>query len=185
MFKKIIACSAMVCAMSASAKQVEGIEIPDQLAANGSNLVLNGAGVRDKLFMDLYVAGLYLKTPGLTADQVVNADQPMALRLHIVSGLIDSEKMTSATKEGFELATSGNTAPIQKEIAKFINVFSEEIKEGDVFDLVYTPGQGVTTTKNGVSKGTVQGTEFKKAMFGIWLSDSPVHDGLKAELLGG
>lgn len=185
MFKKIIACGAMVCAMSASAKQVADVEIPDQLSAAGGDLVLNGAGIRDKLFMDLYVAGLYLKTPGLTADQVMTADQPMALRLHIISGLITAEKMVNATNEGFELSTSGNTAPIKAEIDQFIDVFREEIKEGDVFDLVYTPGVGVNVTKNGVDKGIVKGAEFKKAMFGIWLSDNPVHDGLKAELLGG
>lgn len=184
MFKKIIACGAMVCAMSASAMQIADVEIPDQINASGSDLVLNGAGIRDKMFLDLYVAGLYLQNKGLSADQVVNADQPMALRLHIVSGLITAEKMVNATNEGFELATGGNTGAIKSEIDQFINVFREEIKEGDIFDLVYVPGEGVTVTKNGVKKDTVKGVEFKKAMFGIWLSDNPVHDGLKAELLG-
>jgi hypothetical protein len=185
MFKKIIACGAMVCAMSASAKQVADVEIPDQMKAAGGDLVLNGAGIRDKMFIDLYVAGLYLQAPSASAEQVVSEDKPMALRLHIISGLITAEKMVNATNEGFELATGGNTAAIKAEIDQFINVFREEIKEGDIFDLVYVPGQGVNVTKNGVDKGIVKGTEFKKAMFGIWLSDNPVHDGLKAELLGG
>ena len=184
MFKKIIACGAMVCAMSVSAKQVADVEVPDQMSAGSSNLVLNGAGIRDKLFLDLYVAGLYLENKGLTADQVVNADQPMALRLHIISGLITAEKMVNATNEGVELSTGGITGAIMPEIYQFIIVFREEIKEGDIFDLVYVPGEGVAVTKNGASKGVVKGVEFKKAMFGIWLSDNPVHDGLKAELLG-
>ncbi|GAA3913281.1 chalcone isomerase family protein [Litoribacillus peritrichatus] len=184
MFKKIIACGAMVCAMSASAMQVADVEVPEKMSAGSSNLILNGAGIRDKLFLDLYVAGLYLESKGLTAEQVVNADQPMALRLHIISGLITAEKMVNATNEGFEMATGGNTAAIKSEIEQFISVFREEIKEGDVFDLVYVPGVGVNVTKNGVEKDVVKGVEFKKAMFGIWLSDNPVHDGLKAELLG-
>ncbi len=38
--------------------------------------------------------------------------------------------------------------------------------------------------KNGVKKGTIEGHDFKKALFGIWLGDNPADSGLKTGLLG-
>ena len=53
-----------------------------------------------------------------------------------------------------------------------------------MFDLVYLPGEGVRVLKNGEQKDTVGGLEFKKALFGIWLSDKPAQEDLKEKMLG-
>ncbi|MDV2080438.1 chalcone isomerase family protein [Marinobacter xestospongiae] len=168
----------------AMALTVEGVDVPDTYTAQQSELTLNGAGTRSKWFMDLYVGGLYTPQKASDATAVINADEPQAITLHIISGLITSEKMTSATLEGFESATGGNLAPIQSDVNAFLDVFSEEIKEGDVFDLVYLPGEGVRVLKNGDARATVGGLEFKKALFGIWLSDEPAQEDLKQKMLG-
>ena len=42
------------------AKQIGGIEMPNNLKIDNSELILNGAGLREKWFLDLYVGGLYL-----------------------------------------------------------------------------------------------------------------------------
>ena len=109
----------------------------------------------------------------------------MAINLHIISGMITSDKMVSATVEGFENSTGGNTQAIQPHIDEFISVFKEEIKEGDVFAITYEPGTGVSILKNGELKKTINGgLAFKKAVFGIWLSDKPAQESLKEEMLG-
>ena len=48
----------------------------------------------------------------------------------------------------------------------------------------YEPGKGVSVIRNGTVKVTVEGLDFKKALFGIWLSDDPIQDSLKEEMLG-
>jgi len=167
------------------AKEVAGIQIPDSIKAGEAQLALNGAGIRTKLFMDIYVGGLYLQKTANDANAIIVADEPMALKLHMVSGLITSDKMTSATTEGFENATNGNVKPIQTEINAFMDVFKEEIQENDIFDIVYLPGTGVEVYKNGKLKDTIKSNmEFKKALFGIWLSEEPAHEGLKESMLG-
>lgn len=98
--------------------------------------------------------------------------------------MITSDRMTEATLEGFEASTNGDMASIQSDIDQFMAVFKEEIKEGDVFDLVYVPGEGVKVRKNNEDKGIVGGLEFKKALFGIWLSDEPAQNSLKKKMLG-
>ena len=50
-----------------------------------------------------------------------------------------------------------------------------------LFDL---PGKGVLTFKNSKLLSTITGLDFKRSLFGIWLSDDPVDDDLKEGMLG-
>lgn len=176
---------AIVLSTTAATAQIKvgGAVLPATETFYGETVTLNGAGVREKLWIDLYAAGLYLNEKTTDAKKVLNAEKPMAIKLHIVSKLISSDKMISAVTEGFEKSTNGNTAPIQKEINTLISFFKEDIKKDDIFDLVYLPSKGIIAYKNGEEKGVVPGKEFKKALFGIWLSNSPADDNLKEQML--
>ena len=163
---------------------VEGVKVPNTMKAGEATLNINGAGVREKYFMDMYVCALYLKNKNTDAGAIMKADEAMALRLHIVSGLISSDKMKTAVDEGFINSTGGNTAALMTKINQFKAVFKEEIKEGDIFDLVYEPGKGVVIYKNGKVATTIAGLDFKTALFGIWLCNKPADGDLKTALLG-
>jgi len=163
---------------------VEGVEVPDTYTYQGERLTLSGAGTRSKWFMDLYVAGLYLSDDAGSAEVAARTDEAQAITLHITSGMITSERMTEATLEGFQAATDGDTDAIQADIDRFMAVFEDAIEEGDTFDLMYVPDEGVHVLKNGEYQDTVGNRAFKQALFGIWLSDNPVETGLKERLLG-
>ncbi len=155
--------------------EVCGEQFPEKVTVNGEKLVLNGAGLREKYFIgvDVYVAGLYLKERTTDAEEIINADETMMLKIKIVSGLVSSEKFKEATMVGFEASTDGNTAPIQEEITLFMRAFADEINKGDVFDIQYVPDQGIFVFKNDRPKPEVivEGLSVKKALFGIWLCD--------------
>ena len=53
-------------AAAAAAPAVGGVAFPATATAGGKQLVLNGVGLREKLWIDVYVAGLYLENK--TAD---------------------------------------------------------------------------------------------------------------------
>ena len=167
-----------------NAKEIEGINLPESLEVAKSKLILNGAGVRSKFFIDLYVGGLYLQNKSNNPREIIEKDELMAIRLHIISSLITSKKMENATREGFENATKGNTEPIKSQIEQFISVFKEKIEENDIFDLIYLPEKGLEVYKNGELKSRIEGLAFKRALFGIWLSDKPAQNSLKEEMLG-
>ncbi len=173
----------VVSSTAVAQKKVGGVTLPATQTFQNHSLQLNGAGVREKLWIDLYAAGLYLDQKNQNAQEILNADKPMAIKLHIVSKLITSDKMVEAVTEGFENSTNGNTAPIQDEINQLLGFFREDIQKNDVFDLVYLPNKGVVAFKNGKERGVVTGKDFKKALFGIWLSNRPADDGLKDDLL--
>jgi len=163
---------------------VAGVKVDAKMSLEGQSLVLNGAGTRVKMFMDMYVGALYLEKKSTNASEIMNSKEGAAIKLNIVSGLISSDKMISAINEGFENATGKKTAPLKAKIDKFKGFFKEEIKKGDVFIIINVPNEGVVVYKNGVKKGSIDGHDFKKALFGIWLCDKPADKDLKDEMLG-
>lgn len=164
--------------------EVAGVELPDNFQVGEAELSLNGAGVREKFWMDMYAGGLYTAQKMTDAQKVMDADAPMVIKIHIVSGLISSDKMSSAIEDGFKNSTKGNTKPYRVKIDKFISFFSDEITKNDVFDITYTPSSGVVVFKNDKELGSIEGVDFKKALFGIWFCDKPADKDLMKGMLG-
>lgn len=159
--------------------------IPDSLNVAGKKLVLNGSGTRTKFIISVYHAGLYLQKKTKDANKIIQANEPMAIRMSIISGFASADKMKTALKQGFANATNGNTAPIQPQIDQLIKAaFSGKVAKGDVFDLIYIPSGGTKVVKNGKALTVVKGLALKRALFGIWLSKRPAQSSLKGELLG-
>jgi hypothetical protein len=162
-----------------------GEQVPNKLSANGTELTLNGAGLREKLWLDLYVGSLFLETKSSDAKKVITADAPMAIRLQIVSGLITSDKMIDACKEGFQKSAKDGYTTSQAKKDQFINVFKmDEIVDGNNYNLVYTPGTGVQVYLDNKLKDTIAGLDFKKALFGIWFCSEPADEDLMEGMLG-
>ena len=101
MFKKFLfLCSVILIFTSIGyAKEVNGVNMPESIAVGNDTLVLNGAGIRTKFFIKAYVGGLYLKKKSGDANAIINADEPMVIKLHITSSMITSDKMKDATLE--------------------------------------------------------------------------------------
>ena len=170
--------------ISFAQKEISGVTPAKNITVNEQQLVLNGAGLREKLFLDLYVGALYVTNKSSNPKIIINANESMAITIDIVSGLISSEKMTSAIDEGFEKATNNNTAVLKDKIQAFKDAFKEEITKGDHYVIAYTKEDGTSVSKNGKKVSTITGYEFKKALFGIWLCDDPADEDLKEGMLG-
>lgn len=169
----------------AQSSKIGGIELKESIKLGKNTLQLNGAGQRTKLFIDLYIAALYLSNKSQDAQTIINADEPMLIQIHVISNLITSENLTRGTMEGFSKATNNKTEAIQAQINDFLDAFKETIKIGDMFEIVYLPNKGVTVIKNRhIVKTLAVDLTFKRALFGIWLSDKPAQQSLKDKLLG-
>ena len=186
MKKLLILLIAAVAVNSAVAQtEVGSVTLPNTVNFGGEDLMLNGAGIRKKAFvLKLYSGGLYLQNKSSNANDIVNADETMAIKLVITSSFVSSEAMSDAVREGFDASMNGNTSSLSSEIEKFIGFFSEEIVEGNTFDITYQKGTGVVAYKNGKELGTISGMAFKKALFGIWLGNDPADSKLKKAMLG-
>jgi hypothetical protein len=183
--KRVIVAMVAMCflATAAYAVDVDGVDLPDTAKAGGQDLTFNGGGKRVKFMMKVYVTALYLKQKSNDAAKIIAADEPMNVKLQITSGLVTPDKMKAAIDEGFEKSTNGNVAPLKAKIDAFTNIFKNQVK-GDSYDFAYVPGKGVEVFKNGALASTIEGLEFKKALYGIWLGDKPAQDDLKKKMLG-
>jgi len=182
----LIAVAALGTYTASAQMNVKGVNVEKNLTVDGNQLVLNGAGVRVKAFvLKLYVGGLYTTTKATNGMAVVNADQPMAITLDILSTLVTQDNMKEAITDGFEDSLSdAERKKLQPKIDKFIGFFNEEIVEGNEFQISYVPGKGTMAHKNGKLLGTIDGLDFKKGLFGIWLGEDPADNSLKSSMLG-
>ncbi len=180
----LLVLAVLLIAPSVFAIEVGGKNLPETITVGKDTLQLNGAGIREKWFMDIYAGGLYLKNKSSDANQIMNADEPMAIRMVVISGLMTQEKMVAALNEGFEKSTGGNIDAFRDKIDKYIAGHAGEIVADNVIEYQYIPGEGTSVFRNGEKRTTIDGLDFKKAVMGIWLCDEPAQESLKEKMLG-
>ncbi|WP_103068668.1 chalcone isomerase family protein [Aquimarina sediminis] len=185
MKKTVLILIALISLSSATAQiRVGKAILPYEENFGGVELKLNGAGMRQVLWIDMYAGGLYLAKKSKNPKEILDANETMAIKLNIVSGFVTQKKMIKAVQDGFIKATFGNTKTLDERINKFINFFSEPIVKNDIFDLVYVKDKGVVSYKNGKELGVIEGRDFKYALFKIWLGEQPASEDVKNGMLG-
>lgn len=170
---------------SAGAREVEGVNLPERITVDGQELVLNGAGVREKFFFDIYVAGLYLPQKETDAGKILAQDQPWRMVMHFLFRKVDSEKLADGWEEGFTANLEATRLDrLRARLDHFKSLFPT-MRRGEEIILDYRPGRGVLVNIEGQEKGVIGGSDFARALLSVWLGREPVTDELKAALLGG
>ena len=169
-------------AAPAFAADVNGVKLPDKVQANGQELTFNGGGQRSSMGFDVYAVALYLKQKSADAAGIVAADEPMDVKIQITSFMVTEDNMKSGIIEAFKESATGDIAPLKAKIDAFVGTF-KGLREHDVYDFAYVPGKGVEISVNGAASSVIEGLDFKKALYGIWLGDKPVQQDLKARML--
>ena len=150
-----------------------------------TKLVLNGAGVRDKMWVNLYVQALYLTEPTNDPEKILNSEQTIATRLHITSSLVTKKKLIQAIDEGITKSYKGDLSLIRERLDTFMSFFETQLEKEGYVDMVYSENSKTTAVYiNKKFIGEVPGKDFRKALFGIWLEENCVDRTLKKRLLG-
>lgn len=169
-----------------AAREIAGVNVPESITgADGVELKLNGAGIRSKLFIKVYIAGLYLQSPYSDAESVLADDGQKKMLMHFLYKKVEKAKLVGAWNEGFEANLGADQlAALADRIQAFNEMFAT-VNKGDTIHLDYLPGTGTVVTVAGEKKGVVEGRDFANALFAIWLGEKPVTSDLKTSLLGG
>lgn len=178
----LLAAVSMITAQ-AQTTEISDVTLQNSIDVDGTALQLNGAGVRSKYFLSLYVGSLYLENKSSDANKILYSNELKMMRLDVISSLITAEKMEETVRSGFKSSLGGDTSSLQSEIDSFIGVFKEEIEVGDVFKFI-TTGEVLKAYKNDKLLTTVEGEDFQRALFGIWLGNKPADKKLKGLMLG-
>ncbi len=171
---------------SIQAAEISGVFIKDQVTAeNGETLVLNGAGLREKLWVDVYVGSLYLVNKTDNVAEILSAPHASRIQMDFVYKEVAKKKLLKAWKDGFVKNQSKETmAALKERVEQFYGYFDQNVVAKDQYILDYVPGKGTTVTKNKKVLGLIAGEDFKNALMEIWLGNYPADKGLKKGMLG-
>jgi hypothetical protein len=158
---------------------------PDEIKYQNNTLIKNGQGTRIIFFMKVYEGSLYLENNSSKAEEILNKDAPMAIRIDVISSLVTADAMKKALSEGIQKSTDNNTSLIKNEIEQLSSSFNDDVTTGDFYEFIYLPKIGTHVLKNSELVELIGGIEFKKAFFGIFLSNNPIQKNLKKAMLGG
>jgi hypothetical protein len=169
-----------------NALEVSGVQLADSAHLGTSDLVLNGAGLRTKLFFKVYVAALYLTQKQTVANAIIADENPQRVALHMLRNLSDEQLLNAFNEAIAENHTKAEMAELEAPLKQMTDIFQlrKEIKVGDVITLDYLPGSGTQISLNGTVQGTIAGEKFHRALLKIWLGENPAQDSLKLKLLG-
>lgn len=168
------------------AGELAGVFIDDRITAeNGQTLILNGMGLREKLWVDVYVGSLYLTKKANNVGDVLAQSGALSIRMDFIYTEVSSNKLIKAWKQGFEKnQDDAKLEQLAERIEHFNSFFEQSAKKKDYFQFDYVPEQGTKVSKNGVLLGTIEGEDFKQALVEIWLGNYPADNGLKKGMLG-
>lgn len=168
---------------SAFAREVAGVNLQDSISVNGKTLVLNGAGIRKKMFIKVYAAGLYLEKKDANPATILAADAERRMAMHFVYS-VGKEKIAEAWTEGLT-ANVPNASPEMKAAFKTLESWMEDVDSGKGINLTYVPGTGTTVEVNGKVKGVLPGKPTADAILSTWIGPKPgPGDDFKAGILG-
>ena len=170
---------------SAQAAELAGVVLPDSKNIANKELHLYGLGLREKYWLDIYVAGLYLPSsfskPNLSSQEIIIAELPKSIHTEFIFPNVPKEKMIETLEENIQ--NNPKITQITQEKMHQCQSWMEDYTSGDKVIFDYVPNHGTTITVKGVVKGTISGSDFMQALFSIYLGPNPASEQLKRGLL--
>jgi hypothetical protein len=174
----------MALALPVSAAEVAGVKIDDSARVAGTPLVLKGAGLRKRVFFQVYAMGLYVQDA--KADPVAQAGAKR-VAIHMLRD-VGADQFIGALAEGIrDNHAEAEAKALEPRVAELGAIMAEvkEAKKGMAILLDWVPGAGTQVTIDGRPAGKpIAGEDFYRALLRIWLGERPVQEDLKKALLG-
>jgi hypothetical protein len=180
--KRLAAALALVLAAPTPAREVAGVKLDESATVAGQTLALNGAGIRKKLVVKVYVGALYLASPSADPEAIVSADAPKQVRMVFLRD-VGKDSILGAFRDGFDANSPDQAAQARADLDRVAGAIPD-MKEGGEMVVTYAPGQGTTLSATGGGTATVPGKPFADALFRNWLGPKPADGGLKKAMLG-
>lgn len=158
--------------------EMYGRSVPDELQRFGNTYRLSGCGLREFLFMDIYLLAFYLPDDSndITAIQSHNTGKIFVLDVLYEGSLPDDIP---------NLWRAPLAEQISSELLEILQEQYDKVDTGDRVEIAFQPGRGEAMRINGDIVIRDQGKELMPALTDLWLGDDPVSGNLKRLLLNG
>lgn len=173
---------ALAISTPAPAREVAGVKVEESASVGGQTLALNGAGIRKKFVVKVYVGALYVASPSSDPEAIVAADAPRLVRMVFLRD-VGKDSILGAFRDGFD-ANSGDQAAQAKADLERVAGAIPDLRKGAEMLVTYVPGEGTTLSATGGGTATVPGKAFADALLRNWLGTKPADADLKKAMLG-
>jgi hypothetical protein len=182
MRKIAVALSFLLLSSQSFALDVAGVNVAPTVAVQQKTLTLNGAGIRKKLFVKVYVGSLYTERKATTPAQLLADPGEKLIRMNFVHKKVEKEKIVEAFAEGFSKNSPGVAGTAEGKA--FLSWFTADFVAGDTVDISLSPDGTVAAMHNGKSLGTVRSPALAQGVLLIWFGEKPTDGDLKKGMLG-
>jgi hypothetical protein len=184
-YRVLVAIILFLSVFPACAKEIEGIDVAPHSVVEGSQLNLNGAGLRVFTLLivpiKIYVAAFYSPQQLGTPEEVMASTGPMAFDFTFLRAVGQSD-VTKAWSSQFAQSVSYTYPGYPHDRDSFISMFGS-LKSGGVEQVQFV-GTNTVVIDEGITKGTIPGREFQKSFLSLWFGTNPVSADLRSALLG-
>ncbi|MEF3255453.1 MAG: chalcone isomerase family protein [Deferribacterales bacterium] len=156
------------------------VNLQPQVEIKNHTLILNGYGIRKKMFFSIYECGLYLPSKTSSYEDVIKVDNKN-IRLHFLYKKLTPEDIKKTFKEAIE--KNSHDKLDSNTIQKFLSFFTFDIVSGDKIDL-YFDKDILTVYHNNKAIGSIENKILSKAIIDIYIGANPIDVSLKNKLLG-
>ena len=179
----ILAAATLVGVSVAHAADLDGVSMPDMRVVDGTQMHLNGIGLRtfSVLGIRIYVAGLYLQRRSDDPDAILHSSETKLLDIRFLRD-VDAEDARRAWQESFEQNCKAPCHLDPNDLQRFLAAVPS-VHRGDDSTLLFT-AQGVHVTFNARPMGDIADPHFAELMLTTFIGPVPPTPRLKRELLG-
>lgn len=164
--------------------EVAGVQLADHYTLDKQALKLNGAGIRSKFFVKVYVGALYLSATTHEPHQALQSPGPKSMQMAVLYKEISADKIADGWSDGFKANLSAtDMAGLTARLQQFNSLFPA-LRQGDHIYMDFVPGQGTTLKINADIKGQIAGDDFFTALLSVWIGEHPADRQLKNGLMG-
>jgi hypothetical protein len=184
MIRRLMCAAAAFCTLSAAqAANLDGVSLPDVRVTNGTQMRLNGIGLRTYsiLGIRIYIAGLYLERQNADANMILRSPEMKLLDIRFLRD-VDAEDARKAWRDGFEQNCRPPCYLDPHDVQRFLAAVPS-MHRGDESTLLFT-SKGVRLTLNGQPVGDISDPHFAETILATFIGPEPPTPRLKRELLG-
>lgn len=182
-----LALSLCLAAAPAPALEIEGIRFAERQKVAGSELQLNGGGLRNRYMFKVYAMALYLPAKSGEVETVLNGPGPKRIAIVTLRDLT-AKQFSDALRSGID---KNHDNEIVAALAERMNDFAAaletvgETASSTRIDIDWLPEAGTRLSVAGKPVGKeIAGEDFYRALLRIWLGRRPAQADLRDGLLG-
>jgi hypothetical protein len=187
MIRLLTAAALLLLPFASHALEAAGMNVPPTATVAGQPLVLNGTGVRTRLFFRIYQLALYVPARATHASEVLALPGPERISMVLLRD-VTAQQLIEALENG--IADNHTPAEIDAlrsrlDALRSLMMRIKSARRGSVITLDHVPRAGTHVALDGASVGPpIAGDDFYRGLLRIWLGSNPADSALKKALLG-